>query len=144
MAIDIEIVELLVNGKTLRIEVAANLYNMVGELDEVKTDFPLYTPISESVTSIVRALLPLDWRPPTQRQLSYATTMAKGLGLRLQENALRDTTVCSEFIASHEEAYSTAKEEKRAAKEEEKRLNKANKNKPAVTNTKTSLPPSMP
>ena len=136
MAIDIEIVELLVNGKTLRIEVAANLYNMVGELDEVKTDFPLYTPISESVTSIVRALLPLDWRPPTQRQLSYATTMAKGLGLRLPENALRDTRVCSEFIASHEKAYSTAKEEKR--------LNKANKNKPAVTNAKTSLPPSMP
>jgi hypothetical protein len=61
MAIDIEIVELLVNGKTLRIEVAANLYNMVGELEEVKTEFPLYTPISESVTSIVRALLPLDW-----------------------------------------------------------------------------------
>ena len=92
----------------------------------------------------MRALLPLDWRPPTQQQLSYATTIAEGLGLRLPENALRDTTVCSAFIASHEEAHSVAKEEKRAAKEEEKRLNKANKNKSAVTNTKTLLPPSTP
>lgn len=117
MAIDVEIVELLINGKTLRVEVPANVFNMVGELEEedVKPSYALYTPISELVTSIVRALLPLHWRPPTQRQLSYATTISTRLGIRLPENALRDTTVCSAFISENEEA---------AAEEQANRRNK--------------------
>lgn len=89
---------------------------MVGELDDINDFFKLYTPTSETIASILRSLLPVDWRPPTHRQMAYASTIASGLGLYLPENALRDTTVCSEFIAENVDAYNLAKEEKRLLK----------------------------
>ena len=36
MAIDTEIVTLSANGKTLQIEIAANLFKMIGAHDEIK------------------------------------------------------------------------------------------------------------
>ena len=130
MAIDTEIVTLSANGKTLQIEIAANLFKMIGEHDEIKATFALYTPTSEAISAIFRALLPLDWRPPTQRQLSFATTISAALGIPLPENALRDATVCSAFIGENADEYSAAKEGKQLAKQAEKALKKRQKPNP--------------
>lgn len=53
----------------------------------------------------LRKTIPSKWRPPTGRQVSFATKIAMTLGMDLPAKALKSTDECSSFIDAHHEEF---------------------------------------
>ena len=119
---DVSTVEIVIHTKTIKVEVPTNLFDLVVELEEIRGEFKAFTPAASAITEILRSLLPHELRPPTARQVSYASTIAKRLAMNLPENALRDTSVCSNFITEYEDQYTALKEPKKRSKKQTSEL----------------------
>ncbi len=106
-------VEIVIQGRSINVEVPTFLYDLVVERDELRSEFKAFTPAANAVGEILRSLLPVELRPPTAKQVSYATTIAKRLGMVLPANALRDANVCGNFISENAVLFDGVKESKK-------------------------------
>jgi len=67
--------------------------------------------ITEDFGQIVRSMIPSDLRPGTERQISFAKTIAHTLALDLSEEIFKSYQLCSEFIDDYIDAFNFRREE---------------------------------
>lgn len=97
--------EIKIGDAIIEFELPTTLYNLISE-NSPKTDrIKLYSYNSDTIVDIFRSLMPEGIKPPTQKQESFAKTIADRLNIELTEDIIKTASSCSSFLDQYSEQY---------------------------------------
>lgn len=118
MDIEAAVGEIRVGGKVFTFELPKHLKQaLIDHGDEDNEPF-----VSEDLIYKLRELVPYKHRPPTDRQIKYATSISRYLGIELSPEVFIETKACSDFIDEYAGEYQVTRQLERENREAKKVL----------------------
>ena len=96
---------IIVGDAELEFKADAYLLDSIAATARINNDLKFDETILEHLADRLRKTIPTKWRPPTSRQVSFATKIAMTLGMDLPASALKSTDACSTFIDAYQEEF---------------------------------------